>query len=171
MSDTAAVAVSGDTIDEAMKPIVKVVQELVRAWNAGDAPGFAAQFGEQADLIHLLGGHLSGRGAIEQAHRALFEGTYAGSQIAYTVVKLKPITPNVLVVFLRQKLTFKEGGKTHEIQGSPTLTLRRAEDGWKIAVFQNTRVLGAPADDGEEAAPAEKPKAKKADKPDKTAKA
>jgi uncharacterized protein (TIGR02246 family) len=167
--------VSGDTQSDAMRPFTALVAQMELAWNKGDPQAFAACFGEQADFIDMLGGHGVGRAMVEQSHRAMFSGPFSKSRIQYRIDKVKPISQRSVVVFLRSKLTMANG----EIWCRPTLTLRVANDGWKIAVFQNTRIADTPtaktpepakAGEGDvtadtpatdTAAPAEKPARKK----------
>ncbi|MBS0296775.1 MAG: SgcJ/EcaC family oxidoreductase [Proteobacteria bacterium] len=135
------VIVSGDTQSDAMRPFTALVAQMELAWNKADPQNFAACFGEQADFVDMMGGHGVGRAMVEQAHRAMFNGAFAKSRIQYTIDKIKPVVPGrVVVMFLRSRLTVANG----TIWCRPTLTLRNAADGWKIAVFQNTRIADTP---------------------------
>ena len=135
------VIVSGDTQTDAMRPFTALVAQMELAWNKNAPQGFAACFGEQADFVDMMGGHGVGRQMVEQAHRAMFNGAFAKSRIQYTIDKIKPVVPGrVVVMFLRSRLSVANG----TIWCRPTLTLRNAADGWKIAVFQNTRIADTP---------------------------
>ena len=131
------VAVSGDTQNDAIRPFTAIVAQLELAWNRGEPAVFAACFGDQTDFIDMFGGHGVGRQAVGQAHWAMWQGPFAQSRIEYRIDKIKPIGQRAAVVFLRSKLTTSAG---QVIWGRPTLTMRFAEDGWRIAVFQNTRI-------------------------------
>jgi len=131
------VMVTGDTQSDSMRPFTALVAQMELAWNKGDPQGFAGCFGEQADFIDMMGGHGTGRKMVEASHRAMFSGPFAQSKIEYRIEKVKPIGQRTAVVFLRAKLKLKDG----EIWSRPTLTVRLANDGWKIAVFQTTRVV------------------------------
>jgi uncharacterized protein (TIGR02246 family) len=152
------VVVTGDTQSgkaAAMKPFQAILGQMAASWNKGDAQAFAAVFGEQADFIDLMGGHSVGQQAIAKSHAALFAGAYAKSKVEYTIEKTKPLAQTVMVLFLRLKLTVEREGKPVEMLARPTLTLARGEKGWRIAVYQGTRVVDAPAakaDAGEKAA-------------------
>jgi uncharacterized protein (TIGR02246 family) len=112
---------------------------LQRAWNAGDAQGFADHFAQDADFVHILGGHGRGRAAIAQAHRALFSGIYRGSCVSFEVAGVRPLGSDALIVLLAQTLRFGAGEATHEMTCRPTLVLHRQEGGWSIVLMQNTR--------------------------------
>jgi uncharacterized protein (TIGR02246 family) len=60
-----------------------IVSGLETAWNSGNSVGWAGFFAEDADFIHILGGHFTGRRAIEQGHRAIFDTIYKGSTNKY----------------------------------------------------------------------------------------
>jgi uncharacterized protein (TIGR02246 family) len=167
------VVVTGDTENQAMRPFKAILGQMAGAWNKGNAEAFAAVFGDQADFIDLMGGHSVGRAAIGKVHAALFAGPYSKSTVEYRIEKTKPLGPQVMVLFLRLKLTLQRDGQPTEVFARPTLTLLRTNQGWRIAVYQGTRVVDrgaagkagaeAPAaDDGAAAEPeAEKKAAKK----------
>lgn len=137
------VIVSGDTQNPAMKPFMAILGQMQQSWNGGNAKAFAAVFGEQADFIDLMGGHSVGQQAIAQVHAALFAGPYKGSKVEYKIEKQKPLAPTVMILFLRLKLTVEQNGKPVEMLARPTLTLLKSQQGWRVAVYQGTRVVNA----------------------------
>jgi len=60
--------------------IKEILQQLESAWNRYDSATFAAGFAEDANFIHIFGGQLNGRAAIEAAHRNIFETIYRGAK-------------------------------------------------------------------------------------------
>ena len=133
--------------------------KLQQAWNAGDAKAFAELFGEKADFIGMGGGHMSGRDKILEGHANLFKESAGKGQSEFRLVKVKPVTADVVVVFYGQRITLKDGDKSHTLRARPTAILRRTGQAWKIVSYQVTRVQGgAAADKGEAkaAAPAKK---------------
>ena len=139
------VIVTGDTEDPAMKPFKAVLAQMQQSWNKSDAAAFAAVFGDQADFIDLMGGHSVGQQAITASHKALFAGVYKGSKVAYKIEKTKPLAPTVMVLFLRMQLTLQRDGKAVVMNARPTLTMRKGQAGWRISVYQGTRVVEAAA--------------------------
>jgi uncharacterized protein (TIGR02246 family) len=156
------VIVSGDTRNEALAPFTAVLAQMELAWNKGNAEGFAQVFGEQADFIDMMGGHSNGRAAIVASHKALLSGAYAKSKIQYKIEKTKPLAPTVMVLFVRSRLTLAGTEGEQIVAARPTLILRKAKDGWRISVFQSTRIRLAPATAKTVAAPEKKPAKKKA---------
>jgi uncharacterized protein (TIGR02246 family) len=120
-----------------------MVYQLEGAWNAADAGGFAALFGEDADFIHILGGYYTGREAIEAGHRMIFGTIYEGSSVRYSVERIRFLRPDVAIVFLRQFLQFQEGGVASELEARPTIIAEKVGDRWHIAALQNTRITEA----------------------------
>jgi uncharacterized protein (TIGR02246 family) len=116
-------------------------------WNRGDAQSFAALFAEDADFIHILGGHGRGRAAIAQAHRALFSGIYRQSQVQFEVAAVRPLGPDAFVALLAQTLAFGEGTAATMMRCRPSLVLRRLGEAWAIVLMHNTRTAEAPPED------------------------
>jgi hypothetical protein len=48
-----------------------MVKHLESAWNASDSKAWTSQFADDATFIHIYGGQLDGRAAIEGSHRVL----------------------------------------------------------------------------------------------------
>lgn len=136
-------SVTGQANAPAANPFVAIVGQMALGWNRADSDLYAGVFGDQVDFVDILGGHGVGRQAVKTSHEAMFQGPFAGSRIEYWIEKVKPIGQHTSVVFLRAKILTRAG----EIWCRPTLTLRLADDGWRIAVFQNTRIgeLAPPA--------------------------
>ncbi len=71
------------------KRFANIVAELEAAWNRKDSVAWAELFSEDADFIHILGGHFTGRDAIEQGHRKIFDTVYKGSTNKFEVEKIR----------------------------------------------------------------------------------
>lgn len=87
------------------RPLQEVVEKLETAWNNYDSAAWAALFAEDADFIHILGGHFHGRNDIEQGHRMIFDTIYKGSRNSFTVEGTRFVRPDVAIVFVRAHLT------------------------------------------------------------------
>ncbi len=136
------------------RPLYEIVEKLENAWNTADSVAWTAQFAEDADFIHILGGHFNGHTAIERGHRAIFDTIYKGSRSKFTVQKVRFVLPDVAVVFVFAELMFYMDGQEKHIQARPTLIAAKNHDGsWKIVAFQNTLVTpeGGPARDNRQA--------------------
>jgi uncharacterized protein (TIGR02246 family) len=131
------------TADEQV--IKEILQQLETAWNRYDSVTFAAAFAEDANFIHIFGGQLDGRAAIEAAHRNIFETIYSGSHASFVLRSIRFLRPDVVVVFARAQVKFKEGNEAREIETRPTLIVVKEQDKWQIAAFQNTKISEVPA--------------------------
>ena len=120
-----------------------IVAKLEAAWNAGDSVAWASFFAEDADFIHILGVHYTGRAAVETGHRMIWDTIYKGSTVSYGVEKIRPAGPDVAVVFVLGAMTFFDKGVERHIKARPTMTVQRMDEGWQIVVFQNTLVAEA----------------------------
>ena len=131
------------TADEQV--IQGILQRLETAWNRYDSISFAAAFAEDANFIHIFGGQLDGRTAIEAAHRNIFETIYKGSHASFTLRSIRFLRPDVAVVFACCHVKFKEGNEAREIETRPTLIVVKEQDKWEIVAFQNTKISEVPA--------------------------
>lgn len=126
--------------------LLEIVGRLEQAWNNSDSVTWAAQFADDADFIHVLGGFFHGSRNIEQGHRTIFDTIYRGSHNRYQVEKVRFLGPDVAVVFVLANLTWYLNGEEQHIQARPTLVLEKsAASEWKIAVFQNTLITSEAA--------------------------
>lgn len=126
--------------------ILKVLDGLAAAWNAGDAAAYARPFVEDADYVTFFGLNMAGRQAIEDGHRVVFEGALKGSKIGYGTEppKVRFVRPDVAIVVVGGGSSVS-GAETPDEGRESTLTyvLVRENDGWRIASFQNTRRIPA----------------------------
>jgi uncharacterized protein (TIGR02246 family) len=135
----------------------QLVYQLEAAWNAADSKSFAEAFMEDADLIHILGGYYTGRAAIENGHRMIFGTIYKGSSVRYSVEKIRYLSPEVAIVFLRQYLRFYEAGVPCDLEARPTIIAAKAGGIWRIVVLHNTRIVEAGAPPREDRGPDQHP--------------
>lgn len=117
-----------------------VVTALQDAWNAADSERYAQLFDEDADFIHILGGHGAGRTSIAQAHAKLFETIYHGSRVSYAIEGTRFVDDDTAILRLFQGLEFGPPSARHNIYCRPSVLLRRYESAWRILFMQNTRV-------------------------------
>ncbi len=131
------------------RPLYEIVEKLETAWNNSDSVTWASLFAEDADFIHILGGHFQGRTDIERGHRAIFDTIYKGSRNSFKVEKVRFVRPDVALVFIVANLTWYLNGAEQHIQARPTLVAQRNDAGqWEIVVFQNTLITpGGPTPD------------------------
>jgi len=124
-----------------------IVEQLETAWNNSDSVGFAVPFAEDADFVHILGGHFTGRASIEAGHRTIFDTIYKGSAIKFTIEKVRFAASEVAIVFIFSTLTIRQPKMPPQLNARPTMVLQRQDGDWKIVTFQNTLVTpeGAPA--------------------------
>ncbi len=130
------------TTDE--RAIQAILEQIEAAWNAYDSAGIAALFAEDANFIHLFGGQLDGRAAIEAAHRVILDTIYKGSDANFMLRSIRFVRPDVAVVFARMQLKFKENNEPREIATRPTLIVVKERENWQIVAFQNTRISDVP---------------------------
>ena len=124
--------------------ISEMVSQLEAAWNAGDSIKWVWYFKDDANFIHIFGGQLDGRVAIEASHREIFDTVYKGSHNKYTVQAIRLVRPDVAIAFIRAHLEFYEGGQSREIHARPTMVVVKDNGRWQVVAFQNTKVSELP---------------------------
>ena len=117
-----------------------IVAQLEAAWNNGDSVAWSKPFADDADFIHVLGGHFHGREAIEQGHRLIFDTVYKGSVNKFQVEKIRFASPDVAIVFVFATLKVNNPGMPPQLYARPTLIAQRRGAQWEIVTFQNTLV-------------------------------
>lgn len=124
--------------------IQDILKQFEAAWNSYDSVSIAALFAEDANFIHIFGGQLDGRTAIEAAHRVIFNTIYRGSHASFMLKSIRSLRPDVAVVFAGAHVWFKEGNETREIETRPTLIVVKEQAKWQIVAFQNTKISEVP---------------------------
>jgi uncharacterized protein (TIGR02246 family) len=120
--------------------VADVVNELEKAWNAGDGVAFARPFAEDADFVNIRGEHHRTREAIAKGHQAIFDSVYKGSVVRLQVVGLRTLAPTVLLAHVKSTLKVPTGPLAGEHGALFSLVLVRDQDTWRIAAFHNTLV-------------------------------
>jgi uncharacterized protein (TIGR02246 family) len=130
------------TTDE--QAVQNILQQFETAWNHYDSVSIGALFVEDATFIHIFGGQLDGRSAIEASHRVIFDTIYKGSIATFTLRSIRFVRPDVAVVFARAQVKCKEGGSRPEIETRPTLVVVKEQAMWRVVAFQNTKITEVP---------------------------
>ena len=129
----------------------RIVGQLETARNNSDSAAFAAPFAEDADFIHILGRHSTGRMSIEQGHRLIFDTIYKGSTMKLEVEKTRMVGPEVAIVFIFSTLKTASPGLPPQMNARPTMVVQRQDGAWRIVTFQNTLVTPEGATAGKDA--------------------
>jgi uncharacterized protein (TIGR02246 family) len=118
--------------------------DVVTAWNAGDAAGFASAFAPDADFVNVYGMHERGRDVIQRAHAFLFGSIFAGSTNRYDVRSIRALSRDVVIVHIEASLNVPSGPMAGLRRALPSAVLTRTSGGWTIAAFQNTLITPPP---------------------------
>jgi uncharacterized protein (TIGR02246 family) len=128
------------------RAIGDIVKQLETAWNARDSQTFAAPFAEDATFIHIFGGQLDGRTAVEASHRIIFDTIYKNSHASFKLRSIRFVRPDVAIMFTHIHVKISEGNATREMDTRPTLIMVKEKDNWQIVAFQNTKISEIPAE-------------------------
>lgn len=86
--------------DDTARAIHALLGAQTAAWNAGDAEGFAITAADDLRFTNIRGQRSVGRQPFVEAHRRIFGGIYAGSQLEAQVESIALIGPDVVHVEL-----------------------------------------------------------------------
>ncbi len=116
------------------------VKTLETGWNTKSGALFAKPFAEDADYVVINGMYLKGRPAIEAAHQRIFDTIFKETTIALTVKQIRYLRSDVAVVHASGHRDSPQKDLTSDAM--ITFVMTKEKDGWKIAAFQNTQVVG-----------------------------
>jgi uncharacterized protein (TIGR02246 family) len=117
-----------------------IVDRLARAWNSGDAAGFAAPFAADSQQVNIFGARLIGRDAIDDRHAAIFANIFRGSTNVLRILDARMLGPDVLLAQVSSVVDVPHGPLQGELRTIASMVLRRSnESNWEIVLFHNTR--------------------------------
>ena len=152
LAATAALGIAvaaGSSPSEDETRIRQIVAEEERAWNQGDAKGYASHFEEEGGFTNVLGTVYYGRRAFEDRHAALFATVFKNTVLSMSVQKIRFIRPDVAVVDIDTEMTGFAAlppGIHAAVDGALRTRLQQVmskERGeWWIAAYHNIDVKG-----------------------------
>jgi uncharacterized protein (TIGR02246 family) len=132
---------------DAKAAIEAVVLGLPEAWNRQNAEQFSASFTEPHDYVAVGGMFFPrlSRVGNAQAHARIWKNVFGGgSKIAFEIVSIDQVTPDVALVVVKNRNDYVENGQPASLDSILTMTLLKTADGWRIRQFNNNRVSGGP---------------------------
>ncbi|MEO8010678.1 MAG: SgcJ/EcaC family oxidoreductase [Dokdonella sp.] len=128
------------------------LERLARAWNAGDAAGWAAEFWPDGEQVNILGDILPSADVIRDRHAEVFAGPFKNSHYECEQRRVLFLGSDFAIVDSTIRVTNFRGLPPATVATSPGVLLTRMKqlyerrNGlWRIASAQNTAVIsGAP---------------------------
>jgi uncharacterized protein (TIGR02246 family) len=113
------------------------------AWNRHDAPGYAALFTEDCDVVNVVGWWWRGRAEVERKLAVAFATVFRESTLSFTDVQVRFLQPGVALAHARWTMVGARtpAGIPEPREGIQTLVFTRSRDRWLIAAFQNTHSI------------------------------
>jgi uncharacterized protein (TIGR02246 family) len=127
--------------------ITAVGLEAIAAWNAHDMSRFARLFCEDAEFVNVYGSWWTGRERIEAEHVSTHASVFRKSRLSGNEIRVKFLRPDVASLHIRWdlvELVAPDGSPLPARNGVLVYILVRNEEGWRIAVGQNTDVIPLP---------------------------
>ncbi len=130
------------TNDEAM--IRELINELVDAWNRGDAEAYGARYLDDATFTNVNGMFHLSRKEFNQRHDEILRGAMKGSTITLTPRKIRYVRADVAIVDLdcgvfgtRAQPPSVQPGTDGSLHTSLLLVLVKESGSWWIAAYHN----------------------------------
>jgi uncharacterized protein (TIGR02246 family) len=120
--------------------VSRLIDELVRAWAAGDGAAFARPFASRARFIAFDGAVLHGPEAIGRFHDRAFSSHLANTTLQINIDEMRELAPHVAMLFTHGGI--RRGSETQGalIGGSvQTFVVANLTGQPQIESFQNTR--------------------------------
>jgi len=130
----AVVSVDAQTADEqAIRAMIKGFSDI---WARADVKAFEQLLTEDADWVVRSGTYLKGRPAVVKHHANIMTGSFNGSSVAWQLLDLRFVRPDVAIAHIAAELTLRDG--TKRPPGSVTIVFLKTANGWRITAVQNT---------------------------------
>jgi uncharacterized protein (TIGR02246 family) len=133
---TSTTATAGSDADR--QAVLDVLARLYRAWEAGDAEAFVADYTEDASVIQP-GVYEKDREEIRTTIAAGFAGPLSGSRVAARPVDVRFLTGDTAIVVSEDGIIFPgQDAVASERRVRATWVLVRRDGGWRIASYHNS---------------------------------
>ncbi|WP_166982975.1 SgcJ/EcaC family oxidoreductase [Paramicrobacterium fandaimingii] len=117
--------------------IEHALDQMVEAWNAGDARAYASLFAEDATYVIFAGSTSIGREAIRRDHEPVLSRFQKGSRMRMSISSVRSIGDDVALVLTEGGVGT---GKRIPLDKVQSFVFRRQNDGrWLCEAFQNTK--------------------------------
>ena len=123
-------------VDEAS--IDSIYQQLITSWNQIDNKAFADLFAKDGSIVGFDGSQANGRDEIYEHVTGIFND-HEPARFVTIVQEIRWLSPDVAL--LRAVAGMVPRGKTQinpQTNAIQSLVVKKNNDGWKIALFQNT---------------------------------
>ena len=112
---------------------------LSEAWQNGDGEAFVEWCTEDVDFVNLLGMYVKGRRAVANLHDKIFRGPYKDSTVAFTIERIRVITPNSVLAIVPSRIDIPSGPVKGIVLSIASVLLTLNGNRWMVASFHNTR--------------------------------
>jgi len=133
----------------AQQEIEAALGAMFAAWNRGDLEAYVGFWSQDGELVNVMGMHRRGRAEILAELEFLHATRFRGTQIRDLGHSIRCLAPEIAVVHVRWEMRGDLGQPGHEVAGGVrrgifTHTVRRTDEGWRLASSQNTDIQPIP---------------------------
>jgi uncharacterized protein (TIGR02246 family) len=120
-----------------------IADSIVAAWNKGDGSAVAAVYSESGTLVAGDGRVTRGQEQIARYHDKLFDTMLKDTRLTVRVTSIKFLAAHIALMQTEGGILWpRESSLASHNRGIQSFVVVREAGAWRIALFQNTRVLG-----------------------------
>ncbi len=117
---------------------------IERAWNSGDARGYAAHYARDAGYVSRAGELWIGRDEIEGQQNGAFAHALAGTTLTLAVRRIMFVAAEVAVVHLNVAISYPIASQA-TTEATTTFVIARGGEGWRICAAHTSAAGLGPA--------------------------
>lgn len=137
-------AVFAQNVEGDAAAIRSIIEELEKAWTAGDAEAWSKHVADDVDFTVWNGRYIKGREGVTAGHRQIFSTIYKDTKQKLDVRSIRFLRDDVAVVHLKGSVVKKTAEFPEAPQVAPVMIMTKQNGRWLIAVFHNTDVQKRP---------------------------
>jgi uncharacterized protein (TIGR02246 family) len=129
--------------DEALE-VRAIPQQIVDGWNRGDGDDVASAYADDGVLVAGHGVVKRGRAQIASYHRDLFATSLKGTKLLVQVTNVRFLDARTVILQTEGGILWPgETTLAPRNRGIQSFVAVKKDTGWRVVLFQNTRVLTA----------------------------
>lgn len=133
--------------DVSKKPILELVKNLEKNWNAHDVKAHVRPFADDAEFTTVFGHVKHGKKTIEEGFELVFSTVFKNSEIRVTDTSINFVRPDVASVHIKWNMTgatLSDGTPWKDRKGLLTWIVVNQNERWEILIAHNSELAEIP---------------------------
>jgi uncharacterized protein (TIGR02246 family) len=120
--------------------VMRLIDEMEAAWNAGDAARYASTFAFDGDQVNIFGAHLKDREEVARRHDKVFKTIFLKSHVRFQLIDAREVSADVILARVRTVVDVPGGPLVGSLETLASLVFRKTNSDLELVTFHNTRV-------------------------------